>query len=125
MHPLKQGLKLLPAASGLRIYAAFIHESIKTRVETSSISKSLHSLSLHLSMNPSKQGLKHKATAPNTEPAGESLPMNPSKQGLKASPKKELRFPRALRIILIFVAVYLIITNLRVWLLDCVLSLYK
>ena len=34
MNPLKQGLKLLPGISSQQSFAVFIHESIKTRVET-------------------------------------------------------------------------------------------
>ncbi len=58
MNPLKQGLKHAVLTAAIEEGMVFIHESIKTRVET------LENLSLNLlnmkslSMNPLKQGLK-------------------------------------------------------------------
>ncbi len=49
---------------------AFIHESIKTRVETG-FNHVFHGiLLLHLSMNPLKQGLKHDLEQVVTDSAG-------------------------------------------------------
>ncbi len=58
MNPLKQGLKRSYCVSSAARIGAFIHESIKTRVETPTTSIGIQSGSLHLSMNPLKQGLK-------------------------------------------------------------------
>ena len=83
MNPLKQGLKLgeiIEKGGGL---FAFIHESIKTRVETSSCSYILTRQLLHLSMNPLKQGLKQQCTTGAGEGGFGHLSMNPLKQGLK------------------------------------------
>ncbi len=58
MNPLKQGLKLEYPRSCIAFFIAFIHESIKTRVETCLALLLFSLLSVHLSMNPLKQGLK-------------------------------------------------------------------
>ncbi len=58
MNPLKQGLKLDDLTTVTKSVAVFIHESIKTRVETSMISAASNRPRQSLSMNPLKQGLK-------------------------------------------------------------------
>ena len=58
MNPLKQGLKRHDIYDILANRSVFIHESIKTRVETQDYLPAAHSVSLSLSMNPLKQGLK-------------------------------------------------------------------
>ncbi len=58
MNPLKQGLKPM-VSSVLRVVSfVFIHESIKTRVETIPLSLPSMAQKVSLSMNPLKQGLK-------------------------------------------------------------------
>ena len=58
MNPLKQGLKLLWHCATSLTHKVFIHESIKTRVETvKQVILGLR-IDLSLSMNPLKQGLK-------------------------------------------------------------------
>ncbi len=58
MNPLKQGLKLRDFSKIMDDFLAFIHESIKTRVETELNMSSILTCRGHLSMNPLKQGLK-------------------------------------------------------------------
>ena len=59
MNPLKQGLKRLRLCAFTAPFAsAFIHESIKTRVETLCAALWPARVALHLSVNPLKQGLK-------------------------------------------------------------------
>ena len=58
MNPLKQGLKPLYIALGQASAIVFIHESIKTRVETSACHQKRWQCKMSLSMNPLKQGLK-------------------------------------------------------------------
>ena len=83
MNPLKQGLKHRQGFLDALKKGAFIHESIKTRVETGANLQGVDLQSGHLSMNPLKQGLK-----PDTNPMKHTreslhLSMNPLKQGLK------------------------------------------
>ena len=70
---------------------AFIHESIKTRVETHGDITLHETVFLHLSMNPLKQGLKRHDTPSEAMRLLMHLSMNPLKQGLKR------RHPRALQ----------------------------
>ena len=58
MNPLKQGLKPYRIVALRYVDEAFIHESIKTRVETRAGAGAGGSERVHLSMNPLKQGLK-------------------------------------------------------------------
>ncbi len=58
MNPLKQGLKPEGLIAVTSKPVAFIHESIKTRVETTSHASVPATGTRSLSMNPLKQGLK-------------------------------------------------------------------
>ena len=58
MNPLKQGLKQVKQAQSAPIFLVFIHESIKTRVETACPKRQPLCRHWSLSMNPLKQGLK-------------------------------------------------------------------
>ena len=60
MNPLKQGLKLRKTIHAAQNSAVFIHESIKTRVETRSRQTRQGGILMSLSMNPLKQGLKRR-----------------------------------------------------------------
>ena len=83
MNPLKQGLKLSSFQGFPASIAAFIHESIKTRVETCIAYQLAIVSGLHLSMNPLKQGLKLLITMITSTLLTAHLSMNPLKQGLK------------------------------------------
>ena len=108
MNPLKQGLKLCPGVCSIlkplvfihesiktrvetsllgthygRLAGVFIHESIKTRVETVSMISSQREQFKSLSMNPLKQGLKLTIRRVRPREMAKSLSMNPLKQGLK------------------------------------------
>ena len=62
MNPLKQGLKpTYVEAVYWKLNRVFIHESIKTRVETASLLDVYREAGLSLSMNPLKQGLKRQS----------------------------------------------------------------
>ena len=58
MNPLKQGLKRQIKVNLQFRLAVFIHESIKTRVETHRTYPKERTMKQSLSMNPLKQGLK-------------------------------------------------------------------
>ncbi len=58
MNPLKQGLKRAELISLCALLEVFIHESIKTRVETKACLQRFIRRIPSLSMNPLKQGLK-------------------------------------------------------------------
>ncbi len=83
MNPLKQGLKPLTASDSLVMPSVFIHESIKTRVETRLFLAQDFQIQASLSMNPLKQGLKHEQDKIIRPISVWSLSMNPLKQGLK------------------------------------------
>ena len=83
MNPLKQGLKHRLASRNRFAALVFIHESIKTRVETTLVHERSHPRTSSLSMNPLKQGLKRPARQDYRPAATGSLSMNPLKQGLK------------------------------------------
>ena len=85
MNPLKQGLKRHDIYDILANRSVFIHESIKTRVETQDYRPAAHKPVWSLSMNPLKQGLKHIGDKPHYGRQTGSLSMNPLKQGLKLS----------------------------------------
>ncbi len=65
MNPLKQGLKQIVLTAIVSMDDAFIHESIKTRVETSTLVPCHVFNAQHLSMNPLKQGLKLLSSKPS------------------------------------------------------------
>ncbi len=82
MNPLKQGLKLYMFHFSTPTMPAFIHESIKTRVETATTTPPQRRALPHLSMNPLKQGLKPQDDLDSPQ-RKMHLSMNPLKQGLK------------------------------------------
>ncbi len=93
MNPLKQGLKPGWYAIPARVNRVFIHESIKTRVETIWVLQRFRKPTQSLSMNPLKQGLKLQIRFLAMDFWLVSLSMNPLKQGLKLQCSLELKHP--------------------------------